>query len=100
MLADIAILTGGKLVSEDLGIKLENAEVSMLGKANKVIATKDHTTIVGGKGKKADIKERVTQLKSALLKAEKYSRTRSPSVLQNFLAVLRSFASARRLKRR
>ena len=74
MLADIAILTGGKLISEELGIKLENAEVSMLGKANKVIATKDHTTIVGGKGKKADIKERVTQLKSALLKAEKYSK--------------------------
>ncbi|MEK7555682.1 MAG: chaperonin GroEL [Patescibacteria group bacterium] len=74
MLTDIAILTGGKLVSEDLGIKLENAEVSMLGKASKVIATKDHTTIIGGKGKKADIKERVAQLKSALLKAEKYSK--------------------------
>jgi len=74
MLTDIAILTGAKLISEELGIKLENAEVSMLGKASKVIATKDHTTIIGGKGKKADIKDRVAQLRSALLKAEKYSK--------------------------
>jgi len=73
-LHDIAILTGGKLVSEDVGVKLESAELSMLGKASKVVATKDYTTIVGGKGKKAEIKERVAQLKGMLLKAEKYNK--------------------------
>ena len=55
MLSDIAITVGGQLVSEDLGLKLENAELSMLGRAQRVVATKDSTVIVGGKGKKSDI---------------------------------------------
>jgi len=63
MLEDIAILTGGKVISEDAGMKLENTEVAMLGRADKVIADKDNTTIVGGKGKKSDVEERVAQIK-------------------------------------
>ncbi|MEX0930406.1 MAG: chaperonin GroEL [Candidatus Paceibacterota bacterium] len=66
MLDDIAITTGGKVISEDKGMKLDTAELDVLGKANKVIATKDETTIVGGKGKKADIEARANQLKTQL----------------------------------
>lgn len=63
MLQDIAVTVGAKVVSEELGTKLENADVAMLGRAQKVIATKDKTIIVGGKGKKAEIDARVAQLK-------------------------------------
>lgn len=63
MLQDIAITVGATVISEDVGVKLEKAEVSMLGRAQKVIATKDSTVIVGGKGKKADIEARVASLK-------------------------------------
>ncbi len=63
MLADIAITVGASVVSEDLGIKLENTELTMLGRANRVVATKDSTVIVGGKGKKSDIEARVAQLR-------------------------------------
>ncbi len=63
MLADIAVTIGAKVVSEELGVKLENAEVNMLGRAAKVIATKDKTIIVGGKGKKTDIETRVASLR-------------------------------------
>jgi chaperonin GroEL len=59
MLQDIAVLTGAELISEDLGIKLENVTVNMLGKAKRVTITKDDTTIVGGAGKKADIEARI-----------------------------------------
>lgn len=59
MLQDLAVLTGGKVISEEVGLKLENTQLSDLGKAQKVIATKDNTTIVGGKGSKAEIAERV-----------------------------------------
>ncbi len=63
MLEDIATLTGGQLISEDLGIKLENVTLDMLGKAKKVTITKDATTVVGGKGKKADIEARISQIR-------------------------------------
>src|SRR5246127_5558350 len=63
MLEDIAILTGGQLISEDLGIKLENVTLDMLGKAKKVSITKDDTTIVDGAGEKADIEARIGQIK-------------------------------------
>ena len=66
MLSDIAITVGGQLVSEDLGIKLENAELSMLGRANRVVATKDSTVIVGGKGKKSEIEARISSLRKQL----------------------------------
>src|SRR5579885_1534774 len=63
MLEDIAILTGGQLISEDLGIKLENVTLQMLGRAKKVIIEKEKSTIVSGAGKKADIEARVAQIK-------------------------------------
>jgi len=64
MLQDIAIVTGGQLISEEGGIKLEQADVAMLGSADRVVATKDNTTIVGGKGAKVEIKNRVEQLRA------------------------------------
>lgn len=63
MLADIAVTTGGQVISEDTGIKLENADIAMLGGARRVIAGKENTVIVGGKGKRADIDTRIAQLK-------------------------------------
>ncbi|MEA2952518.1 MAG: chaperonin GroEL [Alphaproteobacteria bacterium] len=66
MLEDIAILTGGQLISEDLGIKLENVTMQMLGRAKKVIIEKDDTTIVNGAGKKNDIEARVSQIKAQI----------------------------------
>jgi chaperonin GroEL len=66
MLEDIAILTGGTMVSADLGIKLENVTVNMLGRAKKVMIDKENTTIVGGAGKKADIQGRITQIKAQI----------------------------------
>jgi chaperonin GroEL len=66
MLQDIAVLTGGELISEDLGIKLENVTVQMLGKAKRVTITKDDTTLVRGGGKKADIEARVGQIKQQI----------------------------------
>jgi chaperonin GroEL len=66
MLQDIAVLTGGEMISEDLGIKLENVTVQMLGKAKKVVITKDDTTIVDGAGKKDDIKARIGQIKQQI----------------------------------
>ena len=64
ILEDIAILTGGTMVSADLGIKLENVTISMLGRAKKVMIDKENTTIVNGAGKKADIQARIAQLKA------------------------------------
>src|SRR5216683_131819 len=63
MLQDIAVLTGGQAISEDLGIKQENVTLSMLGRAKKVMIEKENTTIVNGAGKKADIEARVAQIK-------------------------------------
>jgi len=64
ILQDIAITVGGQVISEDLGIKLENTEIAMLGRASRVVATKDSTVIVGGKGTKKDIDGRVTALRA------------------------------------
>jgi chaperonin GroEL len=66
MLEDIAILTGGQVISEDLGIKLENVNLDMLGKAKKVTISKEETTIVDGAGKKADIQGRVAQIRAQI----------------------------------
>jgi chaperonin GroEL len=66
MLADIATVVGATVITEEVGIKFENATLSMLGKASRVVSTKDTTTIVGGKGKKADISARVAQIKAQL----------------------------------
>ena len=66
ILQDIAVLTGGQLISEDLGVKLENVGLEMLGRAKKVVVDKDNTTIVEGLGKGADIKARVDQIKKQI----------------------------------
>src|SRR6187200_1887984 len=66
MLQDIATLTGGTMISEERGFKLENADLSYLGKCEKVTIDKDNTTIVGGSGKKADIVARVNQIKTQI----------------------------------
>jgi len=66
MLEDIAILTGGTMVSADLGIKLENVTINMLGRAKKVMIDKENTTIVSGAGKKTDIQARIAQIKAQI----------------------------------
>lgn len=69
MLEDIATITGGTVITEERGLKLETAELNMLGRAHKVKATKDNTTIVDGKGKKADLDKRISQLKIQIEKS-------------------------------
>jgi chaperonin GroEL len=66
MLQDIAVLTGGQVISEDLGIKLENVTLAMLGRAKKLMIEKEHTTIVNGAGKKADIEARIAQIRAEI----------------------------------
>ncbi|OGZ61694.1 MAG: molecular chaperone GroEL, partial [Candidatus Spechtbacteria bacterium RIFCSPLOWO2_02_FULL_38_8] len=66
MLEDIAILTGAEFISEDRGLKLENTELNMLGEAEKVVSTKENTTLVGGKGSKSAIEKRIIQIKTAI----------------------------------
>jgi chaperonin GroEL len=70
MMEDIAILTGGTFISEDLGIKLENVTLDMLGQAEKVVVTKDTTTIIGGKGSKERIAGRIAQIKKQIEETE------------------------------
>jgi len=70
MLEDIAIVTGGKVITSDLGLKLENADLSMLGQARRVVANKDNTTIVDGKGEKSEIEKRIKQIKSQIEKSD------------------------------
>lgn len=75
LLGDIATTVGAEVVSEELGRKLEEADVAMLGRANRIVATKDHTVIVGGKGKKQDIIARAEQLRAQLKNTDsKYDR--------------------------
>jgi chaperonin GroEL len=66
MLQDMAILTGGQVISEEVGLKLENVSLDMLGRARKVVVTKDETTVVEGAGEEADIKGRINQIKSEI----------------------------------
>jgi chaperonin GroEL len=70
ILEDIAIITGGKVISEETGMKMEAVELNMLGQASKIIANKDSTTIVGGKGKKKEIENRVAQIKKQIIASE------------------------------
>ena len=70
MLEDIAILTGGKVISEDVGLKLESTEIESLGQARRVVATKDNTTIVDGKGSDQEIKDRVASIKAAIKESD------------------------------
>lgn len=69
MLEDLAVITGGQVIAEEKGMKLEAIELNMLGRARRVVASKDSTTIVGGKGKPADIEKRVAQLKNQISKS-------------------------------
>ncbi|HUC62305.1 MAG TPA: chaperonin GroEL, partial [Alphaproteobacteria bacterium] len=66
MLEDIAILTGGEVISEDIGVKLENVTIAQLGKAKRIVLDKDNTTIIDGSGKKSDIQGRVTQIRAQI----------------------------------
>jgi chaperonin GroEL len=70
MLQDIAILSGGQVISEEVGLKLENATLDLLGSARKVVVTKDETTVVQGGGKDADIQGRINQIKSEIEKTD------------------------------
>ena len=85
MLQDIAVLTGGQAISEDLGIKLENVTLAMLGRAKKVMIDKENTTIVSGAGKKAEIEARITQIKAEI---EKTTSDYDKEKLQERLAKL------------
>ncbi|QQG45308.1 MAG: chaperonin GroEL [Candidatus Sungiibacteriota bacterium] len=85
MLEDVATVTGGKVISEEVGLKLENADLAMLGRARRVVADKDNTTIVGGKGKKEDIEKRIKQIRAQIEKTtSEYDREK----LQERLAKL------------
>ncbi len=66
MLEDMAILTGGQVISEEVGLKLENATIDLLGQARKIVVSKDETTIVEGSGKKSDVEGRITQIKNEI----------------------------------
>ena len=66
MLEDMAVLTGGKVISEDLGIKLENVETSMLGSCKRIVVDKENTTLVGGEGKRSEIDSRIAQIKKQI----------------------------------
>ena len=85
MLQDIAILTGGQVVSEEVGLKLETADISVLGQAKSVKIDKDNTTIVGGAGEKSVIADRVAEIKKAI---EKSTSTYDKEQLQKRLAKL------------
>lgn len=75
LLSDIAVTVGAKVISEETGTKLENATVAMLGRARRIVSTKDTTVIVGGKGKKSDIDARVAQLRKQLASTDsKYDK--------------------------
>ena len=99
MLEDIAILTGGQVVSEDLGIKLENVTLDMLGTAKRVAITKDETTIVDGAGRKKDIEGRVGQIRTQIdSTTSDYDREKLQerlAKLEGGVAVLRSGALLR-----
>lgn len=69
MLQDMAILTGGQVISEDLGLKLENATIEQLGRARRIVVDKDNTTIIGGAGKRAEIDARIQQIRREIEKS-------------------------------
>ncbi|MBI4137650.1 MAG: chaperonin GroEL, partial [Candidatus Sungbacteria bacterium] len=85
MLEDIAAVTGGTVVSEDAGLKIEKVETAMLGRCRRVVADKDNTTIVGGKGKKEDIEKRISQIR---LQIERTNSDYDKEKLQERLAKL------------
>lgn len=96
MLEDIAILTGGQVISEDLGMKLENTTLQMLGRANKVTVDKENTTIIEGKGQTKEIQGRIGQIKNkSKILLPNMTKKNSKKDSQNSRVVLRSFTSER-----
>jgi len=96
MLEDIAILSGGKSITEDLGIKLENVRVEDLGKAKKVVIDKDNSTIVEGSGKRSEIEARVKQLRTQIDETTSdYDREKLRNGWPSWSAVLPSSRLAR-----
>ncbi|TSC69672.1 MAG: chaperonin GroL [Parcubacteria group bacterium Gr01-1014_56] len=93
MLEDIAVMTGGEMISEKLGTKFENATLAQLGRASKIIATKDSTVIVGGKGAKKDIENRINQIRKQIeettSKFDKEKLNERLAKLQGGVAVIR-----------
>ena len=90
MLQDIAILTGGQVISEEVGLKLENATLDLLGRAKKVVITKDETTIIEGAGSDADIKGRISQIKTEIDNTDSdYDREKLQERLASCRVVLR-----------
>jgi chaperonin GroEL len=93
VLQDIAILTGGEVISEDLGVTFENADISVVGTARKVIVTKDETTIIEGAGSKAEIKARIEQInlqiESATSEYDKENLEKRRAALQGKVAVIK-----------
>ncbi len=85
MLEDIAVVCGGKVISEEIGLKLESAEMNMLGRARRIVSDKENTTIVGGKGKKDEIEKRIRQLRAQI---EKTTSDYDKEKLQERLAKL------------
>src|SRR5919205_170889 len=102
MLEDIAILTGGQVISEDLGIKLENVTLNMLGRAKKVRIEKENTTIIDGAGKKKDIEARVQQIKAQIEETtsdyDKEKLQERLAKLAGGVAVIRAKAAVQKLK--
>jgi len=92
------VLTGGRLISEDLGIKLENIKIEELGRAKRVTIDKENTTIVEGEGKKADIQGRVAQIRRQIERDDQRLRSRENcrSAWRNSPVALRSSTSALR----
>ena len=89
MLQDIAILTGGQVVSEEVGLKLENTTLDLLGQAKKIIVTKDETTIVEGSGTEDDIKGRINQIKAEIENTDSdYDREKLQERLAKLVAAL------------
>ncbi len=90
IMEDIAVVTGGTVISEERGVKLSKAELSMLGTAHKVIATKENTTIIGGKGKKQDIQNRVKQIRAQMEQTDsEFDREKMQERLRSFPAAWR-----------
>ena len=85
MLQDMAILTGGQVISEEVGLKLDATTLDLLGEARKVVITKDETTIIEGSGSREDVDGRIAQIKAEIENTDSdYDRENSKSAWQNF----------------
>ena len=88
MLQDMAILTGGQVISEEVGLKLDATTLDLLGEARKVVITKDETTIIEGSGSREDVDGRIAQIKAEIENTDSdYDREKPKSVWQNFPVV-------------